>query len=105
MTACRKTLCDTNKLQETLIRKLQAKIGLANINVVTLIGKSAEATETVRKLVHTAVLQKMHYMNEDVKTLKELDFKYRLYWKGQETANRQIESKAKRGFAKSEMDV
>ena len=44
-------------------------------------------------------------MNEGVKTLKELDFEYRLYWKGQETANRRVESRAKRGLAKSVMDV
>ena len=45
-------------------------------------------------------------MNEGVKTLKELDLEYnKLYWKGQEAANRRVESRAKRGLAKSVMDV
>ena len=105
MSAFRKTLWDTRKLEETLIRKSQAKLRLATINVVTLVGRSAEVTETVRRLVNTVVLQEVHYMNESVKTLKELDFEYRLYWKGQETTNGQVESKAKRGLAKSVMDV
>ena len=56
--------------------------------------------------MNTVILQEVHYMNEGVKTLKELDFECnRLNWKGQETANRRVESKAKRGLAKSVMDV
>ena len=69
-TALGKTLRETRKLEETLIRTSQAKLRLATINVVTLVGGSAEVAETVGRRVDVAALQKVRFRNEGVKTLK-----------------------------------
>ena len=33
------------------------------------------------------ILQKVHYRNDEVKTLRESHFKYRMYWKDEDTEN------------------
>ena len=85
MTAPAKTLWETRKLEETLMRKSQAKLRLATNNVGTLIGKNAEVTETVGSRVDVIALQEVRYKIERVQTLKRGDFKHRLYRKGKDT--------------------
>ena len=60
MTVLRKTLWETWKLEETLMRKSQAKLILASINVRILVGIRAEVMETVgRRRVHVVALQEV----------------------------------------------
>ena len=71
MTASGKTLRNTWKLEETLIRTSQAKLILATINVATLYGRIAEVTETVgRWRIDVVALQEVRFRNEEIKTLK-----------------------------------
>ena len=87
MTVPEKNLYKSSKLEKTLIHYSQVYLRLANINVRTLVGRSAEVTETVGRRVDVVALQEVHYQNKGVKTLQGGDFEYRLHWKGEDTAN------------------
>ena len=51
------------------MRKSQAKLKLAAINVGTLVGRSAEVVETIgRRRVDVVALQEVLYRNKGVKT-------------------------------------
>ena len=71
-----------------------------------LVSWSAKVTEMVgRRRVDVVVLQKVRYTNESVKASIGGDFKYKLYWKGEDTANGGVGLMAECELAKSVMDV
>ena len=55
MTVPGKTLHKTRKLEESLIQTSQPKLTLVTINVGTLVGRSAEVTETLERRVDVVV--------------------------------------------------
>ena len=68
MTPSGKTYKETRRIEETLARKPQARLRFASINVGTLIGRSAEVTETLgRRNVDVAALQEVRSKNERTK--------------------------------------
>ena len=62
------------------------KLRLATVNVGSMVGRSAEVTETIgRRNVDVVALQEVRYKNEGVRKLRDGYFEYKLYWKGEET--------------------
>ena len=73
-------------IEGNLARKSQVKLRLATVNVGSMVGRSAEVTETIgRRSVDVVALQEVRCSNEGVRKLREGDFEYKLYWKGEET--------------------
>jgi len=85
MTAPGKLISETRKLEAHLIRKSHTKLRLATVNIGTMIGRSAEVTEMVgRRQLDVVAIQKICFRNEGVKRVKGGEYKYRLYWSGDE---------------------
>ena len=78
MTIRRKTLRESRKLEETLMRKSQARLRSATINVGTFVSKSAEVTETVgrRRADDVVAFQKVRCKNEGVEIFRGDNFEY-----------------------------
>ena len=56
---------------------------MATVNVGSMVGKSAEVTETSgRRNVDIAALQEVRYKNEGTKILRD-DLVHKLFWKGE----------------------
>ena len=70
-----------------------------------MIGRRAKIKENVRKRVDILALQEVHFRNEEVKTLREGDLEYRLYWKGEDLASKGVELMVKFELVKSVMDA
>ena len=71
MTAYGKALLETRKLEETLMRKSQAKLRPSTINVATWEGRSAEVLKTIGKMrVKRVAPQEMRFKNEGLKILR-----------------------------------
>ena len=65
--------------QETLKQKPQTVLRLGTVNVGTLIGRSAEAEETLgRKNVDICALQEVRYKKEDTKLVNGGEYNYKL---------------------------
>ena len=77
---------ESRRIEGNLARKSQVKLRLATANVGSMVGRSAEVTETIRRRnVNVVALQKVRYKNDGVRKLRGDDFEYKLYWKGEET--------------------
>ena len=65
--------------KETLMQKPQTVLRLGTVNVGTLIGRSAEAVETLgRKNVDICALQEVRYKKEDTKLVNGGEYNYKL---------------------------
>ena len=65
-----------------LAGKSQVKLRLATVNVGSMVGRSAEVTETIgRRNVGVVALQEVRCKNKGVRKLRGGDFEYKLYWK------------------------
>ena len=106
MTGPGKTFQETRKTEKFLARKSQGKLRLATANVGSMVGRSAEVTETVgRRGVDIVALQEVRFRNEGVKRLRGGDFEYRLYWKGEETGYGGVGLMVRQELAECVMEV
>ena len=84
MTTPAKAPWESRRIEGNLAGKSQVKLRLATVNVGSMVGRSAEVTETIeRRNMDVVALQEVRYKNERVRKLRA-DFEYKLYWKGEE---------------------
>ena len=77
---------ESRRIEGNLAGKSQVKLRLATVNVGSMVGRSAEVTETIgRRNVDAVALQEVRYKNDGVRKLRGGDFEYKLNWKGEET--------------------
>ena len=89
-----------------MARKSQVKLRLATVNVGSMVGRSAEVTETIkRRNVDVVALQEVQYNNEGVRKLRGGDFEYKLYWKGEEAGRGGVGLMVKHDLVESVMEV
>ena len=71
-----------------------------------MVRRSAEVTETIgRRNVDVVAIQEVQYKNEGVRKLREGDFEYKLYWKGEETGCGGVGLMVKHDLVESVMEV
>ena len=88
-----------------MARKSLVKLRLATVNVGSMVGRSAEVTETIgRRNVDVVALQEVRYKNEGVRKLRGGDFEYKLYWK-EETSHGGVGLMVKHDLVESEIEV
>ena len=105
MTTSGKTNLQTKRTDNS-IRKPQAVLRLATINVGTLVGRAAEVVETAgRRKVDVLALQEVRYKNEGGKYLKGGDFEYKMYWKGENTGQGGVAVMVKKDLVNSVVEV
>ena len=67
------------------MQKPQTVLRLETVNVGTLIGRSAEAVETLgRRSVDICALQEVKYKKEGTKLVNGGEYNFKLYWMGEE---------------------
>ena len=97
---------ESRRIEGNLARKSQVKLGLAMVNVGSMVGRSAEVTETIgRRNVDVVALQEVRYKNEGVRKLRGGDFEYKLYGKGEETGHGGVGLMVKHDLVESEIEV
>ena len=74
MTSAGNAPLESSGIEEKLTGKFQA--------VGSIVGRSAEVTETLERNVGAAALQEVRYKNEGTKILSGDDCVYKLFWKG-----------------------
>ena len=84
MTTPVKAPWESRRIDGNLAGKSQFKLRLAKVNVDSMVGRSAEVTETIGRR-NVEALQELRYKNEGVRKLRRGDFEYKLYCKGEET--------------------
>ena len=106
MTTPVKTPWESRRIEGNLAGKSQVKLRLATVNVGSMVGRSAEVTETIgRRNVDVVALQEVRYKNEGVRKLRGGDFEYKLYWKGEETGCGGVGLMVKYDLVESVMEV
>ena len=97
---------ESRRIEGNLTRKSQVKLRLAKVNVGSMVGRSAKVTETIeRRNVDVVALQEVRYKNEGVRKLRRGDFKYKLYWIGEETGRGGVGLMVKHDLVESVMEV
>ena len=80
MTTPVKAPWESRRIEGNLAGKSQVKLRLATVNVDSMVGRSAEVTETIRrKNVDVVALQEVRYKNVGVIKFRRGDFEYKLY--------------------------
>ena len=106
MTTPVKARWESRRIEENLAGKSHVKLILATVNVGSMIGRSAEVTETIgRRNVDVVALQEVRYKNERVRKLRGGDFECKLYWKGEETSRGGVGLMVKHDLVESVMKV
>ena len=83
-TAAGKAPQESSGIEEKLTRKSQAKFRMATVNVGSMVGRSAELTETLgRRNVDIAAPQEVRYKNEGTEISRGDNFVYKLFRKGE----------------------
>ena len=79
MTSPVKAPWESRRIEGNLAGKSQVKLRLATVHVGSMVGRSAEVTETIeRRNVDVVALQEVQFKNEGVRKLRGGDFEYKL---------------------------
>ena len=106
MTTPVKAPWESRRIERNLAGKSQGKLRLATVNVGSMVGRSADVTETIgRRNVDVVALQEVRYKNEGVRKLRGGYFEYKLYWKGEETGRGGVGLMVKHDLIESVMEV
>ena len=106
MTTPVKASWESRRIEGNLAGKSQVKLRLETVNVGSMVGRSAEVTETIgRRNGDEVALQEVRYKNEGVRKLRGGDFEYKLYRKGEETGRGDVGLMVKHDLVESVMEV